>query len=360
MKKVLMIAPSMRRGGMERQLATFLHAYDRKKLQVTLALFNKDIHYQLPPDVTIIDLNKGRRPDILFSLRLTKLIIGSKHDVINIKISTISIYILIICGFLKKSNVVIEIRTSGDHLLPFYKNVSRLFKLFKLKWTLVFNSKNEFERAKSSLPPIEIEFIANGIDTDKFLRQSSEYRKSFTIGYVGRILPLKNLETLIKAVALVKGHEMALNKVVKLVITGNVDDTQYLGKLKDLIRSLKLGNTVAFQNSLEDIEHYYSQLDLFVLPSLYEGTPNVLLEAMSCECACLISKGANSDSFLEEDLIFDTVDFYQLAEKIKMMLQLNVSQINAIGKNNRQYIIDNYSIKKMVGGLTSVLLAQAQ
>ena len=355
-----MIAPNLRRGGMERQLATFLHGYDRTKLKVTLALFNKDIHYPLPPDISIFDLNKGRRPDILFALRLFKLVLNDEFDVINIKISTISINILWICGFLRKANVAIEIRTCGDHLLPFYKAVNRIYKLFKLKWTFICNSKQEYWKAKTSLAPVRVEFIPNGIDTNRFFKQSFESKASFKIGYVGRILPLKNLETLIKAIALIKPHKLAINTNIQLVITGNVDDLTYLERLKILIQNLDLGDSVIFQNSLENVERYYSQLNLFVLPSFYEGTPNVLLEAMSCECVCLVSKGANSDNFLSDDFTFDILDSAQLAEKIKRILELDDRQINFIGYRNRQYVVDNYSIKNMVENLTSVLLAQSK
>ncbi len=352
-----MIAPTMRRGGMERQLATFLHAYDRKRLQVTLALFNKDIHYPLPPDVSIIDLNKGRRPDILFAVRLAKLVLSYKYDIINIKISTISIYILLICGFSKKANVVVEIRTSGDHLSPFYKAINRLYKVFKLKWTLVLNSRKEYERAGGFILPLQVVFIPNGINTNKFSKRSNKKDALFMIGYVGRILPLKNLETLIKAIAIIQDQEADFKRIVKLMITGNVDDRNYLEKLKILIHNLQLNNSVVFQSGRDDIEYHYNQLDLFVLPSFYEGTPNALLEAMSCECTCLLSKGANSDNFLKDDFIFDTEDADQLAEKIETILRLNDSQKDSIGKSNRQYIIDNYSIENMVDNLTAVLLA---
>ena len=54
---MLIIAPSLSRGGMERQLSLFLGHYDRSKLEVTLALFEEAIGYEIPNDVEVINLN---------------------------------------------------------------------------------------------------------------------------------------------------------------------------------------------------------------------------------------------------------------------------------------------------------------
>lgn len=357
MKRVLKIAYTMNKGGMERQLATFLHHFDRNKLQVTLALFKNEIQYPLPEDVRIIDLKKGRRFSLFFASRLARLIANRKYDVIDCKLSTISDNIMLLCAVMFKSNLVIEIRTSGIHLIPFYKKLKLLYSLFRQRWKIICNSKRACRDAKSYIPAaINVEYIGNGIDTNFFRKVEAENNDDFIIGYVGRILPLKNLETLITAFSYFQKELPAS----KLFIVGDINDKVYFIMMKNLVRKFNLSHKVVFRESIDEINKFYNSLDIFVLPSVYEGTPNVLLEAMSSECVCLASQGANSDDFLSKKLTFDTNDAQQLYQKIQMVYSLNTTDRKQIGRENREKIIKSYSMKNMVDLLTENLLEKAK
>lgn len=357
MKRVLMIAYTMNKGGMERQLATFLHNFDRNKIQVTLALFKNEIQYSLPADVRIINLRKGRRFNLFFAFRLARLILSRQYDVIDCKLSTISDNIMLLCALMFKDNLIIEIRTSGIHLIPFYRRLKLLYSLFRQRWKIICNSKRACRDARSYFPAaINVEYIGNGIDTNFFRKVEAEDNDDFIIGYVGRILPLKNLETLITAFSYFQKELPAS----KLFIVGDINDKGYFIKLKNLVQNFNLSDKVVFRKSIDEIDKFYNSLDLFVLPSIYEGTPNVLLEAMSCECVCLISQGANSDDFLSEELIFDTNDPQQLFAKIRMVYSLGKTARKQMGRENRERIIKNYSMKAMVDLLTENLLEKAK
>jgi glycosyltransferase involved in cell wall biosynthesis len=357
MKRVLMIAYSMNKGGMERQLATFLHGFDRNKLQVTLALFKNEIQYSLPADIKIIDLRKGRRFSLFFAFRLARLIASRHYDVIDCKLSTISDNIMLLCALMFKSNLIIEIRTSGKHLIPFYKRLKLLYSLFRQRWKVICNSKRACIETKIYLPAaINVEYIGNGINTSLFTKRKVEDNDTFTIGYVGRILPLKDLETLITAFSYFQKETPAS----ELIIVGSINDKPYFIELKNLVRNLNLSHKVVFRKNIDEIEKFYNSLDLFVLPSVYEGTPNVLLEAMSSECVCLISEGANSDDFLPKEFIFDTNNAQQLFEKIRMVYSLEGARHKQIGRENREKVMGGYSMIKMVDLLTKNLLKKSK
>ena len=94
MQDILIISPTLGKGGIERQLIEFLYAYDRNKFNITLALFRRKIEYELPADINPIILNKKGIIDVSFLFRLYKLL-SKNWDVINSKISGVNEYILL-------------------------------------------------------------------------------------------------------------------------------------------------------------------------------------------------------------------------------------------------------------------------
>lgn len=353
-KKILIIAPNLTKGGTERQLSLFLEHFDRKAFAVTLALFTDKIEYPIPIDVERINLDKRRRIDLFFLQRLYKLIKNGEFHIINSKISGVNEYTLFLCGLLNIKSVVLEVRSSGMRMFKYYKRMKLIHFLFKNSFTVICNSKKALIELEKYLlsPKISIKVVPNGIDTHKFFIQDrSENKVSFTIGFVGRIEKIKNIETLIKAIGLLTEHKK--HNDIELYLVGN-KDTFHFSEINSLVRRMNLQNICSFADVVNNTEEYYNKFDLFILPSHMEGTPNALLEAMSCGCVCLISEGANSDNFLEKKFEFQTTNTKQLAEKIEYIFNLTHEERKAIGMENRMYVNSNYSVGKMVDSLSEI------
>jgi glycosyltransferase involved in cell wall biosynthesis len=127
----------------------------------------------------------------------------------------------------------------------------------------------------------------------------------------------KNIETLVECVPKI---EMK-NVYVLIVGDGSREaDFPYRDSLKGLARRLGVEKQVLFTGWLEkeDLWKIYLASDLFVLPSLSEGMPNVLLEALGLNLACMGSWIPGIKDILQyEELMFDPSDEEALSTKIK-------------------------------------------
>ncbi len=134
----------------------------------------------------------------------------------------------------------------------------------------------------------EVVLIPNGIDTQYFkpaerneiLAQTLGLEKEDrVIGFVGELREKKGLATLLRAYA-------QINKIqpIALLIVGDIrvgEDQKQFEELQSSIPNSKIIITGYVSN--HDLPSYYSVMDVFVQPSLRDGLPNALLEAMACE-----------------------------------------------------------------------------
>lgn len=124
-------------------------------------------------------------------------------------------------------------------------------------------------------PPDRVHMIRNGVDTSVF-RPTTETRdrnRPLRIGALGRLVHQKGFDILLKALPLVLTGVPA-----ELVIAG-------AGELHDELARQATGLPVTFVGPITGppaVAEYLRGLDLFVMPSRYEGLPNAVLEAMAC------------------------------------------------------------------------------
>jgi len=145
-------------------------------------------------------------------------------------------------------------------------------------------TKNEMVAA--GIQPDLISMIHNAIDTETWapgrastsLLEELKLERAFpVIGYVGRIMPEKDLETWLRAAALVSQKYPR----ARFVFVGEGKDSDTLGQLKRLAVDLGIAEQLYCPGYRENLLPVYAAFDLFVLSSRREGLPNSILEAMA-------------------------------------------------------------------------------
>ncbi len=120
-----------------------------------------------------------------------------------------------------------------------------------------------------------IKIIPNYVETDRFAPQKAQGKRPLRIGFVGRLAWEKNLLALVEAVS---GLD------VELVMVGAGPQKAELQARADAL-GVKLSLPGRMDNSA--LPAFLNSCDLFVLPSLYEGHPKALIEAMACGLAVI-------------------------------------------------------------------------
>ncbi len=166
---------------------------------------------------------------------------------------------------------------------------------FKAWWTRVFNMMgllsyeyadkittiyegNRTKQIKLGANPIKTSVIPNGINLDQFIhlkKKSDEESHIFRIGFVGRIVPIKDLKTFIRAIKIVYDH---ISTIEVLILGPKQEDPKYYEECLMLVRLLQMEAIIQFKGEV-NLEEYYPLLDVVVLTSISEGLPLVILEA---------------------------------------------------------------------------------
>jgi glycosyltransferase involved in cell wall biosynthesis len=198
--------------------------------------------------------------------------------------------------------------------------------------------------------------LYNGVDTNKFfiskdskINNNKLDKSTFVIGCVGNFFPKKGQLFLLESLNILE--QDLRNKIeVKFVGTGPTKDECILFSKKYLGQ-----NNITFTDSIKNecLIEFYNSLDLFVLPSSYEGLGCVYLEAHSCGVPFIGIKGQGIDEWvpseLKNNLLCNPYDVNELSDLIHRHLKENIS----ISKLNYNVSINSH-IQKFLDFINNI------
>jgi glycosyltransferase involved in cell wall biosynthesis len=206
------------------------------------------------------------------------------------------------------------------------------------------------EMVAAGVPSNLVSVVHNGIDTEAWsrrqelpsLRAALGLKDAFpVIGYVGRISLEKDLETWLRAAALVARQYPA----ARFIVVGEGRDKSLLDQLKSLAAALGIASNVEFLGYREDLPSIYATFDLFFLSSRREGICNSLLEAMAMEVPIVATNvGGTKELMLdgETGYLLSPADVEGMAQALISLVQNNNLREN-MRQAGRRHIEDKFS-----------------
>lgn len=191
------------------------------------------------------------------------------------------------------------------------------------------------------LDPDKIVLIPNYVDTEIF-RPDEKAVKEYDIIFIGRSSKEKNLNALLDAATILKTR----GRNVKLLFVGGCSFDMGLHKIVE-----KKGLDVCFKSNIanELLPGTLNKSRAFILPSLYEGHPKTLLEAMGCGMPCI---GTDVEGIREQVTHRETgylckTNAESIAEAIDTVLS-DEGLRKKMGEGARRYIVENLSLERVL------------
>jgi glycosyltransferase involved in cell wall biosynthesis len=352
---VLFLIYDLERGGPELRLLDFAK-YFPKDINVhicvtseKLALFDKfKAHHAR---VKVIAISK-----IYFSiLKILKISLFCKRSNSNI-INVFDLKGLVIASIIKlivcfRCKIVYH---NVNSLVEFSsKQLSFFCLLSRLLHRCVCNSrfsKNEIEKI---IPTNKIQIIHNGLDL-QFFKKNAKVRKltraglniqkdEIVLGIIANFRKQKNYPFLLKAFGILSNRHDCL----KLLCVGG---GEYLAQSKSIVTKKNLRQKIIFTGYTEHVVEYLSAMDILVLPSLWEGLPNAIMQGMSMEIPVVVSNVggcAEMVRHMENGMLFPSDEIHEFTSHLETLIN-DKNLANKLGQNARKTIEKEFSMDRMI------------
>jgi glycosyltransferase involved in cell wall biosynthesis len=363
MVKVCYILGTLEVGGAERQLLLLLKKIDREKFfPVVIALRGGRMRREFEGIARVFVPGKKWKIDPFVLFRVVQVLKRERPDILHTFMFTSNTWGRL-AGILAGVPVIIASERSLDlWKRPYHFLIDRFFARYTQK--IVCNSQEVMKTYEKILGRYsgKLSVIYNGIETDFYDRveYKEEIRKKLGIEKNakvvltgGRLSPEKGLDTLISAVPRVLKECME----TRFVISGEGSEED---KLLELAKKLGVDKKVIFAGYRRDLPELIKISSIVVLPSLWEGMPNLLLEAMALKKPVIATDIGGSREIVrdaENGFLVPIRDSEKLAEKMVYLLKNN-GLCRTMGDRGYGMVKEKFSADSMVKGYEELYMKE--
>lgn len=357
--RVLVLTDELEVGGTQRQIIHIVKGLDPKRFQPTVAYFRNRSFLADELEragIPVVEIPKRGRIDLAFVLRLRRFLLDNRFDLMHCFAFSAELWGAIARRLLPlqaRPVLVTSIRNKYDWYTPMQ---------WRLKgWAthqsnaVIANSVAGGDHALKmmGMPAGSIDVIYNGVADvapGSVAAAPDPVRKGLvTALFVGRLVEQKNLDVLLRAMRRLRDQDVP----VRLLVAGD-------GPLRDAhaaqIKRLDLSGFIDLLGERSDVRDLMASADFLVLPSLREGLPNVILEAMATGRAVIASAVGGSVELvepMETGLLFPNDDDAALADAMRRMVE-DAPLRDRLGTAGRHRAMERFTVSAMTRAMQDV------
>jgi len=351
-------------GGAQRQFVELVTSIDRRRVTpfvVTyydIPFFRKQL---LDAGVEHVCLAKWDKLGITFLVKWVMFLKKNRPDFIHSFLNIPNFYARLakFLGF-----VPMVITSERNISLTDSRELVILEKMFwRLSDRIIANAwgVREVLTREIEIPDEYITVIHNGVATDRFrqpcfnrvaeirAKSGASHENCVLVGMIGRVLKQKNQLGLLHAMAKIKSKDGSLP--FRVGFWGSEPDSEYAALVRNTATALILDPHVTYFEPEEDVASVYAACDIVVLPSLWEGFPNVVLEAMSAGRVVVASDIVDNAHIIDNGrngFIVRPGDVEDLSRVIVNVLGLSKDERRKIELRAEERVLTSFSLQKMV------------
>ncbi len=342
--KLIHIIPTLSMGGAERLLVDISKNLSKDIFDIEVICIVSSGIWKMELEtagikVSVMGKKKGFSLKVFFTL--LKMLKEKKPDIVHTHLFGADFYGRIVAYLAKVKTIV-----STEHNLNFSEGfVRRILKRITNNLADVIIAVSEavkdYAIKKEGADPRKVQVILNGVKINKFLNTKRDYNKNeLIIGSVGRLEKQKGYDLLLEAIFKAK------DQAIKCEIVGEGKERDYLEKR---IHELRLFDQVKFIGQREDTPDFLNNIDIFVLPSRWEGLGIVILEAGLSGLPVIASNIDGIKEIIDDNqngLLFEKANTDDLSDKLKTLLT-DGEKRKELGESLQDKIKNNFDIKKI-------------
>jgi len=282
----------------------------------------------------------------IYQISLFRFLLASRnsYDIIHVHQVLFPAFVSAVCARILKKPVIAKVGSSG-----FNSDINQIKKFPEGRLQLNYILKN-ITRLVCTSRKMEDEFLNEGINKDKIIlirngiRIKDFYRSYESVKnlvFVGRFIKSKNINTLIAAFS--KAIKIT-SKNLNLTLVGDGPEKV---NIDNLIKKSGLEDNIILTGMVDNPAEFLKKSDIFIFPSIIEGLPNSLIEAMGYKLPCIASNiPGNVEVIGEDSPVYDIKEGDFKVTRYGVLF--NPSDIRGL-VNSIKYMVDNPKIRKEIG-----------
>lgn len=367
--KVMLIISNLEFGGAQRQLVELANNLSRDDFDVMVCSLSQYIPLGSGldlPDEKVVIIQKKSKYDISVVFRLSKVLRENKVDVLHAFLFDAEIAARIASAM---AGVAVMVGSERNSNYRIKRNQMVAYRLTKnLRDVCIANSRAgaEFNAQELGYPEKHYAVVRNGVDINRFqagnggqLRESLGISQDqFVIGMFASFKEQKNHGMLFHAVKELTSSDRNFRVVLlgEELHGGAQGTTTYVQKIHELVGRLGIRDYCLFVGNQDDVEAYYRICDVTVLPSKFEGTPNVVLESMASGVPVIVTAVSDNNEIVEHGksgYVVDVGDEAGLARYLQLLMEDRELSAN-MGSEARRRAVELFSSAQLASSTGEV------